>query len=80
MSFKYDAVVIGAGNGGLTAAVRLAQGGAKTLLVEKHNLPGGFATSFRRGRFSSRRRCTSSMILARQTTRATCASSLIRSA
>lgn len=51
MSFKYDAVVIGAGNGGLTAAVRLAQGGAKTLLVEKHNLPGGFATSFRRGRF-----------------------------
>lgn len=48
---KYDAVVIGAGNGGLTAAVRLAQSGAKTLLVEKHNLPGGFATSFRRGRF-----------------------------
>ena len=48
---QYDAVVIGAGNGGLTAAVRLAQGGAKVLLVEKHNLPGGFATSFRRGRF-----------------------------
>ena len=48
---KYDAVVIGAGNGGLVAAVRLLQGGAKTLLVEKHNLPGGFATSFRRGRF-----------------------------
>ena len=24
---KYDAVVIGAGNGGLTAAVRLLQGG-----------------------------------------------------
>ncbi len=51
MKVKYDAVVIGAGNGGLTAAVRLAQSGAKTLLVEKHNLPGGFATSFRRGRF-----------------------------
>lgn len=48
---KYDAVVIGAGNGGLVAAIRLLQGGAKTLLVEKHNLPGGFATSFRRGRF-----------------------------
>lgn len=48
---KYDAVVIGAGNGGLTAAVRLLQGGARVLLVEKHNLPGGFATSFRRGRF-----------------------------
>ena len=48
---KYDAVVIGAGNGGLVAAVRLLQGGAKVLVVEKHNLPGGFATSFRRGRF-----------------------------
>ena len=48
---KYDAVVIGAGNGGLVAAIRLLQGGLKTLLVEKHNLPGGFATSFRRGRF-----------------------------
>ena len=48
---KYDAVVIGAGNGGLVAAVRLLQGGAKVLLVEQHNLPGGFATSFRRGRF-----------------------------
>ncbi len=48
---KYDAVVIGAGNGGLVAAIRLLQGGAKTLLVEKHNIPGGFATSFKRGRF-----------------------------
>lgn len=48
---NYDAVVIGAGNGGLVAAIRLLQGGAKTLLVEKHNIPGGFATSFRRGRF-----------------------------
>ena len=48
---KYDAVVIGAGNGGLTAAIRLLQGGARVLLVEKHNIPGGFATSFRRGRF-----------------------------
>ena len=48
---KYDAVVIGAGNGGLTAAIRLLQGGARVLLVEKHNIPVGFATSFRRGRF-----------------------------
>ena len=48
---QYDAVVIGAGNGGMVAAIRLLQGGAKTLLVEKHNLPGGFATSFKRGRF-----------------------------
>ena len=47
----YDAVVIGAGNGGLVAAVRLLQAGCSCLLLEKHNLPGGFATSFRGGRF-----------------------------
>lgn len=51
MDRKYDVIVIGAGNGGLTAAVRMALAGKKTLLVEKHNLPGGFATSFVRGRF-----------------------------
>ncbi|HOG07965.1 MAG: NAD(P)/FAD-dependent oxidoreductase [Syntrophales bacterium] len=48
---EYDAVVIGAGNGGLAAAATLAKGGAKTLLLERHNIPGGCATSFRRGRF-----------------------------
>ena len=48
---NYDAVVIGAGNGGLVASARLAKEGKKTLLIERHNLPGGFATSFVRGRF-----------------------------
>lgn len=48
---KYEAVVIGAGNGGLAAACKLAKSGKKTLLIEKHNLPGGVASSFRRGRF-----------------------------
>lgn len=48
---NYDVVVIGAGNGGLTAAIRVLQGGFSCLLLEKHNLPGGFATSFKRGRF-----------------------------
>lgn len=47
----YDAVVIGAGNGGLTAALTLAQAGKKVLLLERHNIPGGCATSFVRGRF-----------------------------
>lgn len=51
MSKKYDVIVIGAGNGGLSAAATMALNGKKTLLVEKHNLPGGFATSFVRGRF-----------------------------
>ena len=48
---SFDAVVIGAGNGGLTAAAELARKGAKIILLEQHNLPGGFATSFVRGRF-----------------------------
>ena len=48
---EYDAVIVGAGNGGLTAAATLAGKGMKTILFEQHNLPGGFATSFVRGRF-----------------------------
>ncbi|WP_394130124.1 phytoene desaturase family protein [Shewanella maritima] len=47
----YDAIVIGAGNAGLTAATTLQRGGAKTLLLERHNIPGGCATSFVRGNF-----------------------------
>jgi prolycopene isomerase len=48
---SYDAVVIGAGNGGLTASTALAQKGLNVLLLERHNIPGGCATSFCRGRF-----------------------------
>jgi prolycopene isomerase len=47
----YDAVVIGAGNGGLTASAALAQKGLNVLLLERHNIPGGCATTFCRGRF-----------------------------
>jgi prolycopene isomerase len=47
----FDVIVVGAGNGGLAAAATTAKGGLKTLLLEKHNLPGGCATSFVRGRF-----------------------------
>ncbi|MDO4540249.1 MAG: NAD(P)/FAD-dependent oxidoreductase [Syntrophomonadaceae bacterium] len=51
MSKKYDAIVIGAGNGGMTAATALAQQGMSVLMLERHNVPGGCGTSFRRGRF-----------------------------
>lgn len=48
---QYDVVVAGAGNGGISAACRLAMEGKKVLLIERHNIPGGCASSFRRGRF-----------------------------
>lgn len=48
---KWDVIVIGAGNGGLSAAVTFAKAGKKVLILEKHNVPGGYATSFKRGRF-----------------------------
>ena len=51
MKNKYDVIVVGAGNAGLVAAATAAKSGLKTLLVEKHNLPGGCASSFVRGRF-----------------------------
>lgn len=38
---RYDAVVIGAGPAGLSAAGLLAAKGAKTLLVDEHAAPGG---------------------------------------
>jgi len=42
---KYDAVVLGAGPGGYVSAIRLAQLGLKTLIVEKHEL-GGECTNY----------------------------------
>ena len=47
----YDYIVIGAGNGGLASAATLSQAGKKVAVFEKHNIPGGCGTSFRRGRF-----------------------------
>ncbi|MEV6059931.1 NAD(P)/FAD-dependent oxidoreductase [Nocardia asteroides] len=47
----YDAIVVGAGNAGLTAAATLQRAGLRTLLIERHNVAGGCGTSFRRGRF-----------------------------
>src|SRR5512136_1427143 len=51
MTKKYDAIVIGAGLGGLSAATMLAKNGLGVLLLERHNVPGGYATSFVRGRY-----------------------------
>ncbi len=48
---NYDVIIIGAGNGGLAAAANCAKAGLSTLLLERHNIPGGSASSFVRGRF-----------------------------
>ncbi len=48
---RYDVIVVGAGLGGLSAATMLARHGLGVLLLERHNVPGGYATSFVRGRF-----------------------------
>ena len=48
---KYDVIVLGAGNGGLVAALTLQKHGKRVLVLEANNTPGGFATSFIRGRF-----------------------------
>ncbi len=48
---KYNVIVVGAGNAGMAAAAACAKCGLKTLLLERHNIIGGSAQSFRRGRF-----------------------------
>jgi phytoene dehydrogenase-like protein len=45
---RFDVVVVGAGFGGLGAALRLAEGGARVVLLEALNYPGGCASTFTR--------------------------------
>ena len=49
---KYDAIVIGSGMGGLTAASLLVKKGLKTLLLEKEKQVGGYVVSFKRDGFT----------------------------
>ncbi len=42
----YDAVVVGSGSGGLTAAVALARAGRRVAVFEQHTIPGGYSQSF----------------------------------
>jgi len=48
----FDAIVIGSGMGGLTAAALLARKGFNTLLFEKEKQVGGYVVSFKRGDFT----------------------------
>lgn len=45
---RYDAIVVGGGLGGMTAAKRLADAGRTVLLIESYSRLGGYATWFRR--------------------------------
>jgi phytoene dehydrogenase-like protein len=42
----YDAIVIGSGAGGLTAALAIARSGQRVAVFEQHYLPGGYSQSF----------------------------------
>ncbi|WP_446011557.1 FAD-dependent oxidoreductase [Candidatus Electrothrix sp.] len=44
----YDAIIIGAGLGGLSCAALLAQKGGKPLVIDQRDKVGGYATSFER--------------------------------
>jgi prolycopene isomerase len=48
----YDAVVVGSGLGGLSAAAFLGRAGRRVLLVERREEFGGYAAAFRRGPYT----------------------------
>lgn len=45
---RFDTIIIGAGMGGLSAGNFLAKYHQKVLILEKHTIPGGLITSFKR--------------------------------
>jgi len=49
---SYDAIIIGAGVGGLVCANLLARSGLKVLLIEQHFMVGGYCSTFRRNQYT----------------------------
>jgi all-trans-retinol 13,14-reductase len=49
---RYDAIVIGAGIGGLTCGAFLAKAGLSVLIAEQDSKPGGYCVSFQRKGFT----------------------------
>jgi phytoene dehydrogenase-like protein len=48
---SYDVIIVGAGISGLVCGCYLAKAGMKVLIVEQHDKPGGYFTSFKRKGF-----------------------------
>ncbi|MDD5070694.1 MAG: NAD(P)/FAD-dependent oxidoreductase [Candidatus Omnitrophica bacterium] len=48
---KYDVTIIGSGIGGLICGCYLTRSNVKTLILEKHDKPGGYCTSFVRNNY-----------------------------
>src|SRR5256886_9560617 len=49
---SYDAVIVGAGIGGLICANLLARDGLRVLLTEQHYMVGGYCSTFRRAGYT----------------------------
>src|SRR5437763_3791119 len=49
---SYDAIIIGAGVGGLICANLLTRAGLKVLLIEQHYMVGGYCSTFRRAGYT----------------------------
>lgn len=45
-SMKWDTIIIGSGAGGLASAICLSRAGQKVLVLEQHDVPGGWCHSF----------------------------------
>jgi len=43
---EYDTIIVGSGAGGLASAICLARAGQKVLVLEQHDVPGGWCHSF----------------------------------
>lgn len=50
-NYRYDYLFLGTGNSALTAAALLANAGYKVCMLEAHDIPGGYAQSFKWGEF-----------------------------